>query len=137
VFKNSYFIGLVRDGRAVTEGIFRKSGVSMERGVAHWIKANTVMLEDSKFLKKFKLVRYEDMVTDPAKEAKSLFEFIGVDPKEGKLDFQSILPIVNMDGSDSAIKNFNQKSFDRIPSEKFRELSVKIEPTMKMLGYQV
>lgn len=137
VFKNSYFIAVARDGRAVAEGISRKEGVDIDRGIAHWIKANTIMLDDASFLKNFKLVRYEDLTAKPNEVALGLFKFIGVDPDVYRFDFQQKLHIDNINYKPSVISNFNQKSFDRIPPHVLKEISAKIKPVMKRLGYQV
>ena len=137
VFKNSYFIGLSRDGRAVAEGIYRRRNIPIVKGIAQWIKANTIMLDDSVFLKNFKLVRYEDLVDNPSNVIRDLFHFIGVDPEECQIDFQSKFKTSNIDHKNSPIINFNQKSFDRIPPDVFKEISVTIQPVMKRLGYLV
>jgi hypothetical protein len=140
IFKNSYFIGLVRDGRAVAEGINRRleqDGAKYEKSIAHWIKANTMMLDDAKQLKNFQLVRYEDLAENPQKTILDLIEFIDEDPDKYKFDFDGKLDIHNIKNEPNTIKNFNQKSFDRIPPDTFKMLTTKIKPMMARLGYQV
>lgn len=94
------------------------------------------MLDDASFLKNFKLVRYEDLTANPNEAALDLFKFIGVDPDVYRFDFQHKLHIDNINYKPSAISNFNQQSFDRIPPQVLKEISAKIQPVMKRLGYQ-
>ena len=140
IFENSFFIGLVRDGRAVAEGINRRSwikGINFDRTIAHWIKANTLMLDDAKQLKNFQLVRYEDLAENPKKTILELIRFIGEDPEKYKFDFDEKIDIHNIKNEPNTIKNFNQKSFDRIPPDTFKMLTTKIKPMMERLGYKV
>lgn len=136
IFKNSYFIAIARDGRAVAEGISRRGdGIGIDRAIAHWIKANNLMLDDAKLLNKFLLVRYEDFVADPHGNIMEILRFIEEDPEKYKFDLNRELEIHNINDQPTAITNFNQKSFDRIPKVKFDEITAQIQPTMQRLGY--
>jgi hypothetical protein len=136
IFKNSYFIAIVRDGRAVAEGISRRvSSVNIERAATHWVKNNNIILDDAELLNKFHLVRYEELVENPQNTVMELIRFIEEDPEKYKFDFNRKLTIHNVSKKPTAIKNFNQGSFDRIPKNIFDEITSKIQPTMKRLGY--
>jgi len=135
VFKNSCFIGLARDGRAVAEGISRRKGVDIYRGAAHWVKVYNTLLEDAGHLKNFRWVRYEDLAENPQEAVKDLLGFIGVDTAKYSFDANMELKISNIDGEPAKVKNFNQKSFDRIPPDVFKKISAQIEPVMQKLGY--
>lgn len=136
VFKNSYFIGIVRDGRAVVEGITRREKtVSIERATAHWEMTNNLMLDDAKCLKHFHLVKYEILVANPLKVIEEILQFIDEDPEQFQFDFKNRINVHNIDDKPTSISNFNQKSFDRIPKNKFDEITTQIQPTMRRLGY--
>ena len=137
VFKNSYFIGISRDGRAVAEGISRrKEGVDFFRALAHWLKVNECLLDNAKYLKNYKHVRYEELVGNPQQILSDVMTFINVDQKNYKHDFNDKLVIHNINEEPTAVTNFNQKSFDRIPKEIFDQLTDQITPMMQRLGYK-
>jgi hypothetical protein len=136
VFKNSYFIGIVRDGRAVAEGIARRDkDVSIERAADHWVMNYNLMLDDAKYLKYFNLVKYENLVANPFETVMEILDFIEEDPKQYQFDFNSKVDIHNIDNKPTSIKNFNQESFSRIPKDIFDKITMQIQPTMKRLGY--
>jgi hypothetical protein len=136
VFKNSYFIGIVRDGRAVAEGITRRSyGNSFSRAIEHWKNVNDIMLENAKYLKHFRFIKYEDLVKNPRQTIFDLLKFIKIDENNYKHNFEDELLIHNINEEPAAITDFNQKSFDRIPKEIFDQLTDQIKPMMQRLGY--
>lgn len=135
IFNKVYFIGIVRNGYAVSEGISRRKNVDIKRGGWHWVKSNELMIKDSKFLKNFILIRYEDLVKNPKNVVTSLLDFIGASKKEYKHDFNSRLSIHNIEKKGSYIQNFNPKSINRISEDARKELAQVIEPLMKKLGY--
>jgi hypothetical protein len=57
-------------------------------GFNRWKEATKLFLEtESKYPKKFKLIKYEDLVNEPVKETKQLFDFCGIELEEQTLDF--------------------------------------------------
>ncbi|MGV7222322.1 MAG: sulfotransferase family protein [Nitrospinales bacterium] len=137
VFKNSYFICIVRDGRAVAEGINRRRNhISMSRAANHWIKANSYMLEDQPYLKNFYLLKYEDLVKNPQTIITDLLTFINVDATKYTFDLKRKIKVHNINKTSSAITDFNKNSFDRIPKDVFEELTDQITPMMQRLGYK-
>jgi len=70
-FDNAHFIGIVRNGYAVAEGISRKAkprhcsgGWPIEKSAWQWKRSNQLLQEDSKYLQRFLWITYEDLVTD-------------------------------------------------------------------------
>ena len=90
-FPDAYFIAIVRDGYAVSEGIVRKRRhdperpqykglfTTIEEAAEQWFRANTVIVSHQKFLKKYKIVKYEDLVRDPEQTLLSILEFCDLD----------------------------------------------------------
>lgn len=135
IFQCSYFIGLTRNGYAVAEGVARRKHVEMARGARHWVKANRVMLEDAGYLRRFKLIKYEDLVEDTRRVLLEILEFIGVEIKRYDFDLKANFRLSNIQKVNSGIRNFNAASIRKIPPDAFKKLSIEIEPMMKELGY--
>ena len=76
-FPDAYFIAIVRNGYAVSEGIVRKRKydperpqfkglfTTMEEAAEQWFRANVVIALHQEFLKKYMIVRYEDLIQNP------------------------------------------------------------------------
>jgi hypothetical protein len=78
-FPNSAIVAIVRDGRAVAEGIRRKSGQSVEFGALQWRRCNEVMLGDMEGLERTATVRYEELAADPLGTVRRVFDVAGLD----------------------------------------------------------
>ncbi|MGH8223840.1 MAG: sulfotransferase, partial [Woeseiaceae bacterium] len=72
----SYFIGVVRNGFAVAEGIRRKGHKDIARAARHWAKVNEIMRSDSQFIRNYLQLRYEDIVGTPQQVVASVSEFL-------------------------------------------------------------
>ena len=81
-FPGSRFVGLVRNGYAVTEGIKRKGHKSVERAARHWRAVNEIMLLDAEEIQEFLLLRYEDLVSGEAQALGRLAAFLGIQEEE-------------------------------------------------------
>ncbi len=125
VFPNSYFIGMVRNGYAVAEGIHRKGNKDYVRGSKHWAKVNETMLEDSKYVSNFMVMKYEDLVSEPYLALEKLVKFLGFEnavlKSEGNL--ASIL---------TGIQNMNPESTNRINEDESKIIE---ENALNMLNY--
>jgi hypothetical protein len=135
VFDHCYFIGLVRNGYAVCEGMRRRNGHSLERCARHWNLVNKIMIEDSRFLNRFKLLRYEELTRDPAAAFDSLSDFLGID----KTPFRSIAEkkfvVHNIDGRQSQIRDFNASSLSRLSPEDREVITLHAREMLDYFGY--
>ncbi len=104
VFPNSYFIGIVRNGYAVTEGIRRKGGKSVERGARHWDLVNKIMINDAKSVANYLEVHYEDIAERKPDSIQKLAKFIDLDSKHFNLETSR----------GQTIRNFNHESIQRL-----------------------
>jgi len=77
-FQNSYFIGVVRNGYAVSEGICRKGNKSALRAGRHWRKVNEILDADSAYLQNYMLLRYEDLADNPFEQLSRIETFLGL-----------------------------------------------------------
>ncbi len=94
VFPLSSFVAIVRDGRAVAEGIRRKRNydperphlaglrTSLEEAAVQWTFANSQLLEDAKWLSRIHFVRYESLVARPQDTLGAVCDFLGL-PRSG------------------------------------------------------
>lgn len=76
-FPDAYFVAIVRNGYAVTEGIMRKRKydpdrpqfkgltTTIEEAAEQWFRANVVVVSHQKFLRNYLIVKYEDLVQNP------------------------------------------------------------------------
>lgn len=81
MYPDLYLIALTRNGYAVAEG-HKRRGRSIDSFADLYCDVADQMQYYSKTLKHFKLVRFEDMLNDPFKIARELFEFLDCKPFE-------------------------------------------------------
>jgi len=93
-FPDAYFIAIVRNGYAVSEGIVRKRKYDPERpqyeglfttideAAEQWFRANTIIVSHLKFLKKYMIVKYEDLVQNPEDTLLSILDFCDLNSKD-------------------------------------------------------
>ena len=129
-FPRSCFIGLIRNGYAVCEGIRRKGGKDVSRAARHWNKANKTMLENSKFVNRFLEVRYEDLVDNPFETMRTLLDFIGI-------DLQSLqLGATGGTRSDHReLRNFNADSISKLSAIDIELIEKNAEQMLTKFGY--
>lgn len=74
MYPDATFIGIVRDPRAICEGHIRRNLYSLNEISDHCSHAMQQMLLDEKDIKNFHLFRYEDIVRDPQKALRDIYE---------------------------------------------------------------
>lgn len=138
-FSNSYFIGIVRNPYAVSEGIRRKAephhladGWPIDKCAYQWRRSNEVLMEDSEHLQRFILVSYEDLVEDPGSTLNRLTGFLGVDNYDA------------FDGArkwriherDDELSNLNQASIDKLSKEDIKIINDVAGNMIEQMGYK-
>jgi len=134
IYDDIYFIGLVRNGYALCEGWIRR-GKSAKVSGTRYRKYCQTMIEDTKRIKNYKIIKFEDLLKDPFKMATVLYDFAHLNPtsikklrlkskkilmkdgnhkvKFGKLDakywfdFKSIKNLINPDINRIQIRNLS------------------------------
>lgn len=143
-FKNSYFIHIVRNGYAVAEGIRRKApigrwGISdkfdttypIELCAKQWVINNKIIEEDSKYIKNFKMVTYENLCYDPDKIIKDIFRFTNLEiPENFKIN-----GYVKLNNKYKEIKNMNLKSFENLSANDIKNIENVAAPFLKYYKY--
>jgi hypothetical protein len=142
-FKPSHFVVIVRNGYAVAEGIVRRRSVSavkaarnvsLQRAARHWAISNEILLNDLKHIKNQVMVRYEDWVLEPRKEMARITDFLKIDPVDPSI-LDKKLPVHNVTGRQSTIRDFNELSFKRLKPAQRRAIETEAGYMLKRLGY--
>ena len=125
VFPSSYFIGLVRNGFAVAEGINRKGNKDYVRAARHWSAVNKIMLDDSKHISNFILIKYEELTAHPYLCLERIAKFLEMEKSilASEQDLSAIL---------TSIKNMNDKSIKKLRSNDIKLIN---ENASEMLSY--
>jgi len=139
-FNNSYFIGMIRDGYAVSEGISRKAnpvhsknGWSLKDAAYQWSRSNEILLEDSDRLDNFAWCKYEDLTENPSVEIKRLTSFLGITD----IDQSALKRSWSVHERDTGIRNMNGESFGRLTGEQVGIITPVIECMMGKFGYEI
>jgi hypothetical protein len=105
-FPKSKLIVIVRDGRDLVESGIRTFGWDFEQATREWSRAAHTIIN---FLvhqganPNFKLIRYEDLVTDTELTLKNCLRFLGLNTDEYDFSAAKNLPVV---GSSSVVKGY-------------------------------
>lgn len=112
-FDSAYFLGIIRSGYAVAEGIRRKAGHSIELAAKQWRISNEILLDDFEHLEHRMLIRYEDLVTQLQARLREISAFIGVD----EAGFGPIDRRWQVHEQDMKITNLNQRSLSALTED--------------------
>lgn len=144
-FSPAYFIHIVRNGYAVSEGIHRKAvpmagnefysegKYPMESCATQW-KASLQEIEKIKGnLKNFKEISYEDLCDNPSETIKDILSFLDL-PNFSQDYFNSSFTIHE---KDSQIKNMNEKSFKSLGAEQIEKINAVASDYLIKYGYNL
>lgn len=78
------FVIVIRHPIAVSAAMrkWNYRGRTRKRLLEHWLEAHELMLDDAASVRRLAIVRYEDVVAEPARELADLFGFLGLEPVE-------------------------------------------------------
>ncbi len=139
-FENAHFIGLVRNGYAVAEGISRKGdpkhikdGWPIDRSARQWARSNEVLQDDAKHLKHFTWVKYEDLAADPKATLNRLAEFLGLPPFPEAAYSDSF----KIHERNDSVRDLNKVSIDRLSPEQVRTVNQVAGDCLRHHGYDI
>jgi hypothetical protein len=137
-FENAHFIGIVRNGYAVAEGIRRKADPqhlpnswSIEQTATQWARSNEILEEDSKNLKHFKWVKYEDLAREPHKALNSIADFLSL-PSFSDFNNEASLSIHEREQS---VRDLNDESIRRLSQEDIAAINKIAGDSLDLYGY--
>jgi len=134
-FPDAYFVAIVRNGYAVSEGTVRKrksdpdrpqferSHTTIDEAAEQWFRTNTIIVSHKDYLERYKIIKYEDLVENPRETLHSVLEFCDL----AKTDF----PILEFDKDD------NEKQIARLSSYEIEVITRIAQPMLIHFGYEV
>lgn len=134
-FPDAYFVGIVRNGYAVSEGIVRKRWddperpqfkrmfTSIDEAAEQWLRANMVVVSQKDFLHRYKIIKYEDLVTNPEPVLHSVLDFCRLDNKG--------FPIPNFETS------LNETQIGRLKDYEIETITRICQPMLIHHGYKL
>lgn len=116
-FENAYFIGIMRNGYAVAEGITRKANPShlknswpIEMSAYQWKRSNEVLDQDAKHLRHYMWITYEDLAADTMGTLNKITEFVGIPEFENFANERTW----SIHERDEKVRNMNNESIQRL-----------------------
>jgi hypothetical protein len=132
-FPNSRFLGLVKNGYSVCEGINRKGGKDFKRAALHWNAVNKLIVEKSSVVDKYMELKYEDLCDNHNETAKKLAGFLGVETSPLLDSMNSDFNFITINGQISMpLMNLNHKSIARLSPVEIKTIR---ENAAEMLDY--
>lgn len=130
-FSPASFVGIIRDGRAVAEGIRRKTGCDLESAARQWALSNEIMLRDFEHLRHKRLVKYEQLTADPDGVVADLLTFLELPPLTRELGASEWA----IHEQRSVIVNMNSRSFQALSGEDMTTIEREAGSLLHRLGY--
>ena len=138
-FENAHFIGIVRNGYAVAEGISRKGdpksikeGWPIEKSAWQWARSNQLMLDDAEYLNHFHLLKYEDLAASPQNALDQIAKFLELEPFPD-LTQQTFAIHERKEG----VKDMNASSIAKLSENDINIINDQAADIMSRLGYEV
>jgi hypothetical protein len=131
-FDNAHFIGIVRNGYAVAEGIRRKAGHSLEKGALQWQRSNELRLADFDYLRCSLLLSYEELIEQPETTLAKIFSFLAL-PHEQQGDLAR--EVWNIHGEISELRNMNDPSLAVLAEAEMATIEETAGAMLRRLGY--
>jgi Sulfotransferase family len=142
-FDNSYFLFIVRNGYAVSEGIRRQTSKRLnsqfhysypiELCAEQWVTNNTIIENDAKGIRFFKQIFYEDFCEHPKKTISDIYAFLGLNDESSVLLEAQHWKIHEYD---SEIRNMNDRSFENLSLEDIEKIETIAGEMLTYYGYQ-
>lgn len=143
-FPECKFIGVVRNGYCVAEGIRRKARprdaaaiqlgrttYSIDEAAEQWVQANERMIKDTAGMTNCLEVRYEDLTSNPLDTICRICDFIGV----SKHVYTQTEGGVSVLGRVFDVRNDNLASYNRLSEQDKLDFDTVANATMRKLGY--
>jgi hypothetical protein len=132
-FENSYFIIMVRNPYAVTEGIKRQKGYSTERCINHWIASTKKQIENINSLKNNTWFTYENLCENPGQIEAQIKGFI---PELADISFKHEIKVNPLEiGMRTGLKNFNEAQISKLLPEDIAIINSCLSSERELLNY--
>jgi hypothetical protein len=124
-------LGVIRDPYAGSWSIRKDTDADIDLASKHWNRAYELLTEDAKYLKKFKLYKYEDIINNVDWFFDDVSKFIGIDNTFEKTENLSWF---TWDGKIN--KDVNQKRIDNLTEEEKKIITKNTESMRNYYGYK-
>jgi hypothetical protein len=98
MYPDATFLALVRNGFAVCEGHLRRN-IDINKSAELYRKSCERMIEDSKRIKNYHILKFEDIIDEPVKMLYKIYDYCDLDKGLLKKVRLATKPIVKKDGS--------------------------------------
>ena len=122
-FQEASFIGIIRNGYTVAEGIHRRAGHDFDLGARQWAISNQIMLDDLEQVPRKLIILYEDLAQNPTTTLNTISDFIGV-----KNTFDKAI-------GKFKIRDLNPESLSRLSPDAKQKIEKEASPLLTKLGY--
>ncbi len=137
-FENAHFVGIIRNGYAVSEGITRKADPKhlinswpIEMSAYQWQRSNEVLLQDAEHLKKFTWITYEDLASDTVGTLNKITDFVGIENFDTFSEDRSW----SIHERDEKVRDMNDESISRLTPEQIRKITGVAGGMLDRFGY--
>lgn len=130
-FKNAHFIGIIRNGYAVAEGIRRKANYPLDVAAKQWVLSNEIMLHDFELLDRKFMLRYEDLVATPNQTFQRILSFLGLSGDGPDITNQ----VWSIHKEHSTIKDMNHRSLLALSASERDTIRLVAGDVLNRLGY--
>lgn len=137
-FNNAHFIGIIRNGYAVAEGITRKANPAhlkdswpIEMSAYQWKRSNEVLKADAEHLKHFIWVSYEDLAADTVGTLNKITQFLDLPAFES---FESNRKW-SIHERNEQIRNMNSDSIKRLDRQQIDLINQVAGDAIEAFGY--
>jgi len=132
-FSNSSFILMQRNPYAVAEGIRRRTKISLDRCVQHWIRCAEQQMRNEERLQSVIRLNYEDLSERPDY---CRTEIVRLMPELKDLDLNKEVSVQSIEGKvRRPIVNYNQQQIDRLTSSDLEEINRHLEKVPQIMSH--
>jgi hypothetical protein len=107
MYPDATFLALVRNGFAVCEGHLRRK-IDIHKSAEMYRKSCERMIEDSKKISNYHILRFEDIINDPIKMLHKIYDYCDLDARLLKKIRLATKPIVKKDGSHGYVHGISE-----------------------------
>ena len=134
IFSKPYFIIMVRNPYAVSEGIRRRHGHPIERCIKHWVKSSIFQIQNIEKLKNNIYIKYEDLCNDQAYVKERIIKYL---PELNDLSFnEKFSGHYSIYGSNEMhIKNLNDNQINNLSQRDISIINKHLNENLDVIKY--
>jgi hypothetical protein len=132
-FPNSTFVLMHRNPYAVAEGIRRRTDLSLERCVQHWIRCAQHQMANESALHRVTRFNYEDLSARPEYCREEILKLL---PEINDLDLQKEVSVQSIEGKvRRPIINYNEQQIARLSADDLSEINRHLDRVPEIMRF--